>query len=97
LVQGNGSAALEFNHCVFPDTKAEEIECYGPREAGSEGPIKLARFSISGQCVPCTDSSIIKERLLIHAFLFVFVERHSENQVRSLNDVLKESRQELIQ
>jgi predicted 3-demethylubiquinone-9 3-methyltransferase (glyoxalase superfamily) len=69
MVQGNGSAALEFNRSVSPDTKVEEIECYGPREAGPEGRVKLARFSIGGQCVPCTDSS---KRLLIHAFLFVF-------------------------
>jgi predicted 3-demethylubiquinone-9 3-methyltransferase (glyoxalase superfamily) len=47
MVQANGSAALEFNRSVFPDTKVEEIECYGPREAEPEGPVKLARFSIS--------------------------------------------------
>jgi predicted 3-demethylubiquinone-9 3-methyltransferase (glyoxalase superfamily) len=90
MVQGNGSAALEFNRSVFPDTKVEEIECYEPRAAEPEGPIKLARFSIAGQCVPCTDS-IIKNTFSFTPSCSFFVERHSENQVRSLNDVLKEA------
>jgi predicted 3-demethylubiquinone-9 3-methyltransferase (glyoxalase superfamily) len=47
MVQANGSAALEFNRSVFPDTKVEEIECYGPCETGPEGPVKLAHFSIA--------------------------------------------------
>jgi predicted 3-demethylubiquinone-9 3-methyltransferase (glyoxalase superfamily) len=47
MFQGNGSAALAFDCCVFPDAKVEEIEC--SREAGLEVSIKWARFSIAGQ------------------------------------------------
>jgi predicted 3-demethylubiquinone-9 3-methyltransferase (glyoxalase superfamily) len=46
MLQGNGSAALAFDCSVFPDAKVEEIEC--SREAGLEGSIKWARFSIAG-------------------------------------------------
>jgi hypothetical protein len=60
MFQGNGSAALEFYGSVFPDAKVEEIECYGPREAGPEGSIKRARFSIGGQSVLCTDRAGLK-------------------------------------
>jgi predicted 3-demethylubiquinone-9 3-methyltransferase (glyoxalase superfamily) len=95
MFQGNGSAALEFYCSVFPDAQVEEIECCGPREAGPEGSIKRARFSIGGQSVLCTDSSVKHAFSFTPSFSF-FVECHSENQVRSLNDVLKAGGQELM-
>jgi predicted 3-demethylubiquinone-9 3-methyltransferase (glyoxalase superfamily) len=95
MFQGNGSAALEFYRSIFPDAKVEEIECYGPREAGPEGSIKRARFSIGGQSVLCTDGSVKHASSFTPSFSF-FVEPHSENQVRSRNDVLKEGGQELM-
>ena len=89
MFQGSASAALDFYCSIFPDAKVNEIERYGPGEAGPEGSIKRARFSICGQSVLCTDS------VLKHAFSFTpsfsfFVECHSEKQIRSLNDALKE-------
>jgi predicted 3-demethylubiquinone-9 3-methyltransferase (glyoxalase superfamily) len=89
MFRGNGSAALEFYRFVFPDAKVEEIDCYGPREVGPEGSIKRARFSIGGQSVLCTDSPVKHGFSFTPSFSFL-VECHSENKVRSLNDVLKE-------
>jgi predicted 3-demethylubiquinone-9 3-methyltransferase (glyoxalase superfamily) len=95
MFQGNGSAALEFYGSVFPDATVEEIECYGPGETAPEGSIKRARFSIGGQSVLCTDGSVKHAFSFTPSFSF-FVECHSENQVRSLNDALKDGGQELM-
>jgi predicted 3-demethylubiquinone-9 3-methyltransferase (glyoxalase superfamily) len=92
---GEGSAALDFYRSVFPGAQVDQIERYGAGEAGVEGTIKRARFSIGGQSVLCTDS------FATHAFSFTpsfsfFVECHSEEQIRSLDNALKEGGAELM-
>ena len=51
MFPGDGSAALDFYVFVLPDERVEEVERYGPDEAGSEGLLRRADFTIGGQSV----------------------------------------------
>jgi predicted 3-demethylubiquinone-9 3-methyltransferase (glyoxalase superfamily) len=95
MFEGQASEALEFYMKVFPQSDIETVTHYGPGEPGPEGTIKLARFTVAGQSVLCTDS------MVKHAFSFTpsfsfFVECGSENEVRRLGDLLKAGGKELM-
>lgn len=55
---GVGAQALDFYISVFPDSVVEAIELYGPEGPGPAGTIKLARYTIGGQSVMCSDSFV---------------------------------------
>jgi predicted 3-demethylubiquinone-9 3-methyltransferase (glyoxalase superfamily) len=89
MFQGDGSAALDFYMSVFSDARIEEMERYGSGEAGPEGSIKLARFTVGGQSVLCSDSFVKHAFSFTPSFSF-FVECGSADEVKRLSDVLKE-------
>jgi predicted 3-demethylubiquinone-9 3-methyltransferase (glyoxalase superfamily) len=95
MFQGTGSAALDFYVSVFPDARIEEAARYGPGEAGPEGSIKRARFTIGGQSVLCTDSFVKHAFSFTPSFSF-FVACNSESEVRRLSEVLKEGGSEMM-
>ena len=95
MFQGDGSAALDFYMSVFPDARIEKAERYGPGDAGPEGSIKLARFTIGGQSVLCSDSFVKHAFSFTPSFSF-FVTCGSESEVKRLSDVLKEGGSELM-
>lgn len=95
MFQGDGSAALDFYMSVFPDGRIEEMERHGPGEAGPQGSIKRARFTVGGQSVLCTDS------YMKHAFSFTpsfsfFVTCSSASEVQRLSEILKEGGSEMM-
>ena len=92
---GEGSAALDFYLSLFPDARVDAMERYAAGDPGPEGTIKVARFTIGGQSVMCSDSFIK------HAFTFTpsisfFIDCNSEARVRELADRLKDGGQELM-
>src|SRR3954449_2349108 len=78
-----------------PDARVEEVERYGRDEAGAEGSIRRARFTIGGQSVPCTDSVVKHSFSFTPSFSF-FVECGYEDEVRRLSHVLKEGGSEMM-
>jgi predicted 3-demethylubiquinone-9 3-methyltransferase (glyoxalase superfamily) len=95
MFQGEAAEALDFYVSVFPDAQVDEIERYRAGEAGPEGTIKLARFTLSGQPVLCTDSFVKHAFSFTPAFSF-FVNCDSEHTVRSLSASLKQGGAELM-
>jgi len=95
MFQGDGSAALDFYISVFPDARIEEMERYGPGEAGPQGTIKHARFTIGGQSVLCTDSFVKHAFSFTPSFSF-FVQCDSAEEVQRLSKVLKEGGSEMM-
>lgn len=95
MFQGDGTAALDFYRSVFPDAQIAEIERYGAEGPGPEGSIKLARFTIGGQSVLCSDSFVKHGFSFTPSFSF-FVECPSEDAVRQLSDRLKAGGGELM-
>lgn len=74
---------------LFPNSEIIDIVRYGPGDAGPEGSVMRASFSVGGQTVLCTDS------VVQHAFTFtpafsLLVECESEEEIRRLSSALAE-------
>jgi predicted 3-demethylubiquinone-9 3-methyltransferase (glyoxalase superfamily) len=64
MFEGSAEAAMNFYVSLFPGSRIDRVERYGPGEPGAEGSIKLAAFTVAGQRLMCIDSPAK------HAFTF---------------------------
>jgi predicted 3-demethylubiquinone-9 3-methyltransferase (glyoxalase superfamily) len=92
---GNAEEAMQFYVSLFPGSEITDIVRYGPGEAGAEGSVMKATFSIAGQAVMCIDSPIKHNFGFTPAFSF-FVDCESEEQIRRLSAVLGEGGMSLM-
>ena len=89
MFEGRAREAMEFYVSLLPDSRMEEVKLYGPGEAGPEGTVERAVFTLSGQRVMCTDSYVQ------HAFTFtpassLFVDCGSDTELDALFAKLSE-------
>ena len=87
MFQGNAEEAMRFYVSLFADGEVTAIKRDGSGEAGAEGSVQTASFSIGKLVVKCIDSPIK------HAFDFtpsfsLFVECESEAEIQRLATVL---------
>lgn len=80
MFEGVAEEAMNFYVSLFPTAKIERIERYGPGEAGKEGSVMRAHFTLGDQQFMCIDSSVK------HAFTFtpsisIFVTCESEAEL----------------
>jgi predicted 3-demethylubiquinone-9 3-methyltransferase (glyoxalase superfamily) len=83
MFEGDAEAAINLYVSLFAGSQVLEIVRYGENEAGVQGSVKRARFSIGNQTILCCDSAVQ------HAFTFtpsfsLFVECHSEEEIHRL-------------
>ena len=95
MFQGHAEQAMHFYVSLFPGAALGEIVRYGAGEAGPEGSVKTASFSIADQTILCIDSPIK------HAFTFtpafsLFVECASEEEIRLVASALADGGGELM-
>ena len=64
MFEGRAEEAMRFYVSLFPEARVLEIARYGKGAPGSEGSISRAKFTIGGQTILCTDSTVK------HAFTF---------------------------
>jgi predicted 3-demethylubiquinone-9 3-methyltransferase (glyoxalase superfamily) len=62
---------------------------YGPGEAGAEGSVMRANFSLAGQTVMCIDSPVKHAFTFTPAFSF-FIQCESDEEIRRLSSALLE-------
>jgi predicted 3-demethylubiquinone-9 3-methyltransferase (glyoxalase superfamily) len=93
MFEGKAEEALKFYLSLFPGEC--EIVRYGPGEAGAEGWVKLARFSIGGHSVMCSDS-FVKHNFTFTPAASFYVACESENELRRLHSALSEGGAELM-
>jgi predicted 3-demethylubiquinone-9 3-methyltransferase (glyoxalase superfamily) len=86
---GNAEEAMQFYLSLFPAGRVESIVRYGPGEAGPEGSVMKASFSLAGQTVMCIDSPVKHAFTFTPAFSF-FVECETEEELRKLSTALAE-------
>jgi predicted 3-demethylubiquinone-9 3-methyltransferase (glyoxalase superfamily) len=84
---GEASAALDFYLTLFPGARVDAMERYGAGGPGPEGTIKVARFTIGGQSVMCSDSFVKHGFTFTPSFSF-FIDCDSEERLRELADRL---------
>jgi len=89
MFEGQAEEAMRFYVSLFPEARVLEIARYGKGAAGAEGTVSRARFSIGGQTLMCTDSTVK------HAFQFspatsLYVQCTSKERMRVLVERLSE-------
>lgn len=58
MFDGKAEEALNYYISIFDQSEIISISRYGANEAGEEGKVKRASFSLHGQEFMCTDSSV---------------------------------------
>ncbi len=89
MFEGQAEEAMRFYVSLFPEARVLEIARYGKGAPGAEGTVSRARFSIGGQILLCTDSTVK------HAFKFspatsLYVQCTSKERMRVLVERLAE-------
>jgi predicted 3-demethylubiquinone-9 3-methyltransferase (glyoxalase superfamily) len=92
---GKAEEAMNFYTSIIEDSQITSIVKYGANEAGPEGTVMQATFTLKGQEFMCVDSYIK------HAFTFtpsfsIFVTCNSEEELDNLYEKLSEGGQELM-
>ena len=87
MFEGHAEEAMAFYVSVVPDSRVLDVQRYGPDGPGAAGSVQLARFSLAGLTVLCSDSYVQ------HAFTFtpsvsLFVTCRSEAEVDRLAGAL---------
>lgn len=87
MFEGNAEKAMSFYVSLFPASAITDVVRYGSAEAGPEGSIKKAVFTLAGQTVLCTDSFVKHAFTFTPAFSF-FVSCASEDELQRLTVAL---------
>lgn len=89
MFQGDAEPAMNLYVSLFPGAEIIDIDRYGPGEAGAEGSVKTANFSVAGQTVMCIDSPVKHAFSFTPAFSF-FVDCSSEEEQHRILAALSE-------
>ncbi len=89
MFEGKAEEAMNHYASIFSGSEILDIVRYGPGEAGAEGSVMLATFSIGGQVLMCIDSYVK------HAFTFtpsmsLFVDCDTADEIRRITSALSE-------
>ena len=95
MFQGDGAEALDFYLATLPDSRLDSVERYGAGDAGPEGGLKRARFTVGGQSVMCFDSPVKHAFAFTPSFSF-WIECPSTDDVRTLSAALAADGAELM-
>ena len=95
MFDGKAEEAMNFYTSLFEKSKVLNITRYGPNEAGVEGTVMHATFSLGGQEFMCIDSNVK------HAFTFtpamsIYVNCESEAEIDRLFKALSHGGQVLM-
>lgn len=90
MYEGQAEEAMEFYTSLFDNSEIVDIRRYGPDEAGAEGSVEQATFTLAGESFMAIDST--EE----HEFTFtpsisLFVQCDSEDEIDGLFDRLSEN------
>ncbi|KEO84561.1 3-demethylubiquinone-9 3-methyltransferase [Tumebacillus flagellatus] len=58
MFEGNAEEAINFYTSIFDNSEILKMTRYGPNEAGPEGTVKHAAFTLNGQEFMCIDSHV---------------------------------------
>jgi len=83
MFEGKAEEAMNFYISLFPNSAIQSITRYGPNEAGAEGSVVHATFTLDGQELMAIDSSVA------HGFTFtpamsLYVKCQSEDEIDRL-------------
>ncbi len=95
MFDGRAEEAMSFYSSLFDNSKILEITCYGPNQAGAEGTVMHARFSLAGQEFMCIDSSV-KHGFTFTPAISLYVNCSTAQEVDRLYERLSQGGQVLM-
>ena len=95
MFDGKAEEAMNLYTSLFKDSAILSISRYEAQEAGTEGTVRHATFTIHGQTFICIDSSVV------HAFTFtpamsLYVNCETEDEIDTLFDQLSQDGEVLM-
>jgi len=91
----NAEEAMKFYTSMIEDSQITSIVRYGANEAGPEGTVMQATFTLKGQEFMCIDSHI-KHQFTFTPSFSIFITCNSEEELEHLYEKLGEGGQELM-
>ena len=92
MFDGQAEEAMRFYVSLFPGAEVIEIARYGKGAAGAEGKVSRARFSVGGQTIQCTDSTV-KQAFTFTPATSLFVQCTSKERMYILVEKLSDGGQ----
>ncbi|MBE4906497.1 VOC family protein [Bacillus luteolus] len=92
---GNAEEAMNFYTSIIEGSQITSIVRYGANEAGPEGTVMQATFSLKGQEFMCIDS-YVKHQFTFTPSFSIFITCNSEEELENLYEKLGEGGQELM-
>ncbi len=83
MFEGKAEEAMNFYVSIFPDPSVISLSRYGLGEAGEEGTVMRAVFSLAGQTVICIDSPV-KHNFTFTPAMSLFVDCAIDAQIEEL-------------
>ena len=83
LFEGKAEEAMNFYVSRIPNSRVLGITRYGPGQAGAEGSVAMAAFTLNGQRIMCTDS-VMKHPFTFTPSISFFITCDNEEQIRTL-------------
>ncbi|MFE8700821.1 VOC family protein [Cytobacillus sp. FJAT-54145] len=93
--EGNAEEAMNFYTSIMEDSQITNIVRYGANEAGPEGTVMQATFTLKGQEFMCIDS-YIKHQFTFTPSFSIFITCDTEEELANLYEKLGEGGQELM-
>lgn len=95
MFSGKAEEAMSFYVSLFDRSEVLSIQRYGPNEAGVEGSVLHATFSLNGQELMCIDSAV-KHEFTFTPAISLYVTCQSEDEVDRLFHGLSDGGQVLM-
>ncbi|TDF95480.1 VOC family protein [Paenibacillus piri] len=92
---GKAEEAMNFYTLLIEDSEITSIVRYGANEAGEEGTVMQATFTLKGQEFMCIDSNV-KHKFTFTPSFSIYVACSTEEEIKALYEKLKEDRQALM-
>ncbi len=87
MFEGNAEEAMNYYTSLIEQSEIVRVARYGANEAGEEGSIMQAVFSLKGQEIMCIDSAV-KHDFSFTPSISLFIECDSEEEVNRLYENL---------
>lgn len=93
--EGNAEEAMNFYTSIIEDSQITSIVRYGANEAGPEGTVMQATFTLKGQEFMCIDS-FVKHQFSFTPSFSIFLTCNTEEELDFLYEKLLEGGQALM-
>ena len=95
MFEGKAEEAMNFYTSLFNHTEVRSITRYGPNEAGEEGKVVNATFSLNGQEFMCIDSSV-KHEFTFTPSISLYVTCETEEEINQTFEKLSQDGEVLM-